>query len=184
MTKTSNRELQPVSPNDLGEIGPKMRRLNDRQRLFVRHLVVSERRAGRQVDAARKAGYGTPTSKDHTLRQIAYRLMQDQKVVEAVAEESQKFLRAIVPEAVAALRRLINDPKHREHGRAVLAVVDRFDPIETRHVVDVHKRTQVTVVSTSEALKKINELAARAGLVPSRLPPLLEHEGRAPNDDR
>jgi phage terminase small subunit len=157
---------------------------SDRQRLFVRNLVVSERRIGRQLDAARKAGYGTSASNDHTLRQIAYRLMQDQRIVEAVTEESQKFLRAIVPEAVAALRRLINNPRHRDHGRAVLAVVDRFDPVQTRHVVDVTKRTEVTVVSTSEALKKINELAAKAGLVPERLPPLLEHEGGASNDDR
>jgi hypothetical protein len=109
--------------------------------------------------------------------------MQDQRIVEAVAEESQKFLRAIVPEAVAALRRLVNDPKHRDHGRAVLAMIDRIDPVETRHVVDVHRRTEIAVVTTDEVLKKINELATKAGLAPERLPPLIEHQG-APNDDR
>jgi phage terminase small subunit len=155
----------------------------DRQRMFVRHLVASERRIGRQLDAARKAGYGTPTSNSHTLRQIAYRLLQDRRVAEAVAEESRLFLQAIVPEAVAALRHLINSPQHRDHGRAVLAVIDRLDPVETRHVVDINRRTEIAVVTTAEVLKKINELATKAGLAPERLPPLIEHQG-APNDDR
>ncbi len=39
--------------------------------------------------------------------------------------------------------RLVRDPKHREHGRALSMVFDRVDPAQTHHMVDVQHHIQL-----------------------------------------
>jgi phage terminase small subunit len=175
-TKVCNRhELEPLSPEDLGELGPKMRALRSQmQRRFVRFLVLCDKRTGRQTWAARQAGYGKNSS-DATVSQMAYALMQSDAIVEAIAEENAKLVRAAAPEAAAALLRIIRNPKHRDHVRAIAMVLDRADPLQTTHHVKVEKRSiEMVVHATAEVLERIHKLAAGAGLDPAKLPPLLD----------
>ena len=79
----------------------------------------------------------------------------DPKILAAIAEESRKVIRVGHPEAVAALFSVIRDPQHRNHTRAVAAVIDRCDPIETKHSIDVTHRT---IDPDREALEELKAL--------------------------
>ena len=104
---------------DLGQPGPAMRALpNDRWRLFVETYLWetftngNKNNYGAQAAAARKAGFGTPRSKPITLAHIGWRLLKDDRMVAAVAEESRKLLRAGAPQAVKAVHDGILNPNH------------------------------------------------------------------------
>src|SRR5262249_16013354 len=81
---------------------------------------------------------------------------------------SRKYTRAAAPEAVNALMNMVRDPDHRDHARAVAMLLDRADPIETRHNMQViHK----VVDADQEAIEELR--AARAlGASRRKLPEL------------
>jgi hypothetical protein len=91
---------------------------------------------------------------------IAWRLMQDDRVIAAIAEESRKMLRAGAPEAVKALQNMIRDPKHRDHARAVAMALDRCDPITTKHLIDVTHRHLTLDDEAVEALRTMRAMKA------------------------
>lgn len=167
------------------EFGPKMRALSrERQRLFVVALYDEEapdKGDGLQIYAARKAGYGNAegTSTNAALGVIAARLLADDRVQAAIAEYSRGQVRAVSPEAVRAVRNLVRDPKARDHMKAVSAILDRVDPIETKHVVAVEDHRPPTPEAIDAVLKRIDELMRRVGLP---LPPLII-EGEIARDE-
>jgi hypothetical protein len=109
---------------------------------------------GSLARSARAAGFGKKSSASVVAR-IAYRMSRDPRVIEAIAEESKKLVRVVYPEAANAMINLVRDPKHRDHGRAVMALVDRLAPTESRHSVEVvHK----VVDETAEALEELRAL--------------------------
>jgi hypothetical protein len=117
---------------DMGQPGPAMRNLpNDRWRLFVETFLWetftngNKNNFGAQAAAARKAGFGTPRSKPITLAHIGWRLLRDDRVVAAVAEEARKLLRAGAPEAVKAVHDGIRNPNHPAHAKFVSMLLDR-----------------------------------------------------------
>jgi hypothetical protein len=59
---------------------------------------------------------------------------------ESVAEESKKFFRAAIPEAVQAARDIIADPAHKDRARVAMALIDRVDPVITHHNIGVTHR--------------------------------------------
>jgi phage terminase small subunit len=143
---------------DWGELGPCMRALpNDRWRSFVEHLVMSAGEHGAQAAAARKAGFGTARSRPLTIARIASRLARDERVLAAIAEESRKVLRLGAPAAARALIKLVEDPTHRDHGRAVMSLVDRIDPVTTKHDLNVTHRV---VDSDEEAIEELRAVRA------------------------
>ena len=155
--------------------GPAMRALSsDRHRAFVQFYVLGtvqnthKDNYGSQAAAARAAGFGRPTSKPITLAHIAWRLMQDERIQTAVAEESRKLLRAGAPEAVRAVLAGIADPKSKDHARFCAMVLDRTDPVETTHHVSVEKKTPDILIVTDQVLQRIEVLALKAGLDPVR----------------
>src|SRR5262249_33552079 len=97
--------------------------------------------------------------KPETLTQIACRLMRDERMQAAVAEESRKLLRGSAPDAVKALLAMIHDPNHRGHARAVSDVLARTDPVMgMQHVTAT--RTADPVL-TKAALARIEELTKK-----------------------
>jgi hypothetical protein len=141
---------------DWGELGPCMRALpNDRWRSFVEHLVLSAGEHGAQAAAARKAGFGTARSRPLTIARIASRLARDERVLAAIAEESRKVLRLGAPAAARAILSLVNDPTHKDHARAVMALVDRIDPATTTHNLNV---THKIVDPDEEAVEELRAL--------------------------
>jgi hypothetical protein len=121
-----------------GELGPAMSKLNERQRNFVRAYVESPGH-GALTRAYIAAGY---TCNDRiTAGKAAHLLSRDEKVIAAIAEESRKIIRVHHPEAARALIGVIRDPTHKDHGRALGMILDRVDPIESKHHIDVVHRT-------------------------------------------
>jgi len=120
--------------------------------------------------AAREAGFGNAdgTSTNKVMSVIANRLMHDKDVLAAIAEYSRGAVRAISPEAVRAVRALIRNDKHRDHMRAVAAVLDRVDPPEIKQTVAIEDHRQPTPEMTQKVLDRIDELMQRAGLPPPR----------------
>jgi hypothetical protein len=94
-------------------MGPAMRALPyARWRSFVEHyLLLPPSRVGvfsNQAEAARRAGFGTQRSSVHTMARIGYRLVQDERVQAAIAEEARKMLRGGGFEAVKQLLSIVS----------------------------------------------------------------------------
>jgi hypothetical protein len=148
--------------DDWGELGAAMRALpNDRWRAFAEFYVLDtitnshKNNYGPQARAARKAGFGGPNTKPRALALMGWRLMRDDRMMAAVAEESRKLLRSGHPEAVKAVLNGIRNPEHKDHARFVAMSLDRADPIESRQFVEVvHK----TVDPDGEALEELRAL--------------------------
>jgi hypothetical protein len=156
-----------VRKEDIGELGPAMRALpNDRWRAFVSFYVFGtitnsrKNNFGVQAESARKAGFGGPKTKPSAMAHIAWRIMSDDRMIAAIAEESRKLLRSGAPEAVKAARNGVHDPTHKDHARFVAMVLDRTDPLESHQTIDViHKhidRDQEEI----EELRAARELGA------------------------
>jgi len=66
---------------------------------------------------------------------------------------------------VRAVKNLIRDKKHKDHARAVAMVLDRIDPVETSHIVNVGDVRPPSIEATQKVLDRIEKLARRAGLI-------------------
>jgi hypothetical protein len=158
------------------EWGPAMLALpNDRQRSFVIALFMAPKKRGASIYAAQVAGYGTEKSSRKSFGVMAARLMADERVQAAISEESRKRLRGLAPSAVAAIERLVNDPDHRDHGRALDMVLSRSDPPTSVHNVHVTD-DRTTPRALDEVLKRIDELASKVGVSTSPAPKVIEGE--------
>src|ERR1700694_6043360 len=133
--KGQRRELAPLEPVDAKD-GPAMLALpTDRHRAFVRALDTVRPGPGPRVKAAKLAGFGCPTSSPQSMATIASRLSHDERVLAAIAEEDQKYIRSSAPRAIGALSRLIETPSHKDHARGIAMVLDRTNPVEMLHKV-------------------------------------------------
>jgi hypothetical protein len=163
------RELAPLEPVDAKD-GPAMLALpTDRHRAFVRALYVVRPGHGARVKAAKLAGFGSPTSTPQSMATIASRLSHDERVLTAIAEEDQKYIRSSAPRAIGALSRLIENPRHKDHARGIAMVLDRTMPLETIHNVKVEHEASSSMRATAEVFERIMQLAARA-----RVPPMID----------
>jgi hypothetical protein len=141
-----------------GELGPAMRALpNNRWRAFVEFLLLEPPGHGAQTNAARRAGFGNARTKPITMAKIASRLMRDDRVVAAIAEEARKLLRGGAPDAVKALLNLVRNPEAKDHARGIAMVLSRTDPEVQQH--DLHVTHRV-IDPDQEALEELR--AARA----------------------
>jgi hypothetical protein len=155
------RELAPLEPVDAQD-GPAMKALpTDRHRAFVRALYTVRPGHGARVKAAKLAGFGTPQSTPQTMATIASRLSHDDRVLAAIAEEDQKYIRSSAPRAIGALSRLIENPGHKDHARGIAMVLDRTMPLETVHNVKVEHDTTLNFKETAQIMERIAELAAK-----------------------
>lgn len=159
---------QTTPDDELPPLTPEMAALaTERQRAFVRALFEAPaRKRGKIVWAARAAGFGNEagTSTNKALSVIAARLLGDDRIQRAIQSEAHRRMRAIPPAAVTALERLVDDPKHRDHARAIDMVLSRSDPIETRHSVHVEHEHRISPEDVEKTRARIAELAKQAGL--------------------
>jgi len=156
--------------------GPRMAALdNDRHRRFVLYLFQGpDHGKGLSTWAAKMAGFGTGKSTDKVMTAIAWRLMQNDKILAAIAEEMPKQVRALGPEAVAANRRLIRDPKHRDHARSIAMVLDREIPARTALDVRIEHTHRASPEQIAGVYARIAELTAHLGVPPAPEPQLIE----------
>lgn len=148
-----------AKPETWGELGPAMKALNERQRAFVRFFVTEKPGYAALTRAYRKAGYGK-NSKAATLSKDAHHMSRDERIIAAIAEESRKVIRVAHPEAAAALLNMIRDPAHRDHARAVMGLLDRVDPVQTKHSIDVTHRTIDPDQEALEEMRAARKLGA------------------------
>jgi hypothetical protein len=142
-----------------GELGPAMRGLpNNRWRAYVEFYLLetytnsNKDNYGAQAAAARQAGFGTAKTTPRSMAHIAWRLMRDERMIAAVAEETRKYVRALAPEAAKAVQNGVRDPSHKDHARFVAMTLDRADPIESRQQIEV---THKIVDPDQEALEEL-----------------------------
>ena len=170
--KGKRRELAPLEPVDAQD-GPAMKALpTDRHRAFVRALYTVRPGFGARVKAAKLAGFGCQHSTPQTMATIASRLSHDERVLAAIAEEDQKFIRSSASRAIGALSRLIENPNAKDHVRGIAMILDRTMPVET--IVKMQHDATPALRATAEVLARIADLAARAGVDLSKLPPMID----------
>jgi hypothetical protein len=166
------RELAPLEPVDAQD-GPAMLALpTDRHRAFVRALYSVRPGHGARVKAAKLAGFGCQHSTAQTMATIASRLSHDERILAAIAEEDQKFIRSSASRAIGALSRLIENPNAKDHVRGIAMILDRTMPVET--IVKMQHDATPALRATAEVLARIADLAARAGVDLSKLPPMID----------
>jgi hypothetical protein len=112
---------------------------------------------GAAVRAFRACGLGKGSSSLHQARE-AYKMLHDDRMTAAVAEESKKFFRAAIPEAVQAARDIIADPAHKDRARVAMALIDRVDPVITQHNIGVTHRIVDPDQEALEELKALRQL--------------------------
>jgi hypothetical protein len=145
----------PKHAIDWGQLGPEMRALpNDAWRTFCHELVTGPGGHGKYAAAARAAGLGKDSTPAN-LAKLAWKLAHDDRMISAIAAEARKYLRGAHPEAVNALHNMVRDSGHRDHGRAVLALLDRVDPIISKQNIEVTHRV---VNPDEEALEELRAL--------------------------
>jgi len=149
--------------DDWGQLGPAMRALpNNRWRAFVEFYLletfanVNKNNYGALANAARKAGFSG------NARHIGWRMIRDDRIIAAVAEESRKIVRAGAPEAAKALLDLVRDPDHPGHTRAIAMVMARTDP-EVQHT-----DLQITHKVVDRDVEALEELTAARALGATR----------------
>jgi phage terminase small subunit len=144
--------------DDWPQLGQAMNALpNNKWRNFVEFYILEGPGHGSQTNAARRAGFGKPTTKPLYMARIASRLMADPRMQAAIAEEARKIVRGGAPEAAKALLNLIRNPEHRDHGRAIAMLLARTDPETVRHDVSV---THVVIDEDEEARQELAALRA------------------------
>jgi hypothetical protein len=132
---------------------------NDQWRIFCHELVTGPPGHGRYARAARAAGLGkgsTPTN----LAKLAWKIAHDERMIAAVSAESKKYLRGAHPEAVAALLNMVRDDGHRDHGKAVLSLLDRTDPIVSKQNIEVTHRHIDPDQEALEELRALRQIGA------------------------
>jgi hypothetical protein len=153
------------------EFGPAMRALpNDKWRNFVCALYEAPMKRGRVLWAARTAGIGKENSSNKSVGVMAARMLHDDRVQAAIAEESQRRLRAMPPEAIVALEAIIRDPAHKDHARGIAMVLDRTDPLQTTHTVKIEDTRPPSLEATQQVLDRIEKLMRGFGLIKPAAP--------------
>ena len=153
--QAKGKRRDPVAAKDWGELSAELKALpNDAWRTFALELVTGPPGHGRYARAARAAGLGKDSTPAN-LAKLAWKIAHDDRMILAVAAESRKYLRAGHPEAVNALLKLIRNEKSRDHGRAVMSLLDRVDPVVSKQNIEVVHRH---VDPDQEALEELRAL--------------------------
>jgi len=125
------REL--IDPNqDISVYGPAMQALTVMQRDFV--IAYCEHPTYSATQVARIAGYS-----DHLegAKVRAHELMHNEKVLAAINEMTSKRMRGLQINAISAIADIINNPLHKDHLKATIAILDRTG----HHALSEHKVT-------------------------------------------
>jgi phage terminase small subunit len=133
-----------------------MRACSPKERGFVDALMTLEPAHNSFAQAARRAGYGTPTSTPLVMTQIGSRLSKRPHVAAAIASEAKRHLRTLGPKAVSGLQAVMNDPNHRDFLKAIRTVLDRSDPavqvVDVKHTHEDHDALAIEQLKTLRAL--------------------------------
>ncbi len=105
---------------------------NDRYRQFALHYTANRNGAA----AARAAGFGTPESTSETFARIAYRLLCDDRIVEAIGALAKRQVRSLAPLAVQAIKETLETSFHKDRLRGAEMVLTRTDNVTQKVAVE------------------------------------------------
>ena len=129
-------------PIDLRSLGPKMRALpNDKWRAAaVARFMVKGGNHGKNTAACRVAGFGN--AEGAGLKQTAYKIFHDPRMLEALHELGEQYLKHGVPDAIAAVFEVMDNKRSRGADRlkAAQIFIDRAHPVESLHRVTVEHK--------------------------------------------
>jgi phage terminase small subunit len=113
--------------------------------------------------AARKAGYGNQGSTANVYASIADRELNKDVVIAYIAELAKRKIRSLVPAAVNAVREIIDDRAHKDRLKASMAAIERVDPVETKHNIEVthvvnHDQDAIAVLRHLKAIGAPREM--------------------------
>ena len=139
----TQNEIVKIEDDDAPDYGPLMMALpNDRERNYIVGVLQGLTGAA----AAKAAGFGNSegTTSAESYARIAHRLNSRQRIAAAMQEQIAATIKSLGPAAVNAARQLLTNTTHKDHGRAVFAVIDKILPTETRsNVVVTHKTEDI-----------------------------------------
>lgn len=145
-------------PEPNRQLGPKMNALVPKRRAFVQALMNQGTRNATQAAAA--AGY--PQTSNGSLRVMAYELMHDERVQEAIQEEAKRRICAMLPLAIETVAGIMENPQ--EGGavrlKAATTVMDRSGV----HAVSERIVTEAPLERDPDQVKRIMALAQVLGL--------------------
>jgi len=145
----------PIDDPPLEDLGPAMLGLTPMQRRFVIGWIKNMGLNAARI--ARAAGY------EHAGAAVrAHNLLRNSKVIEALREEAERRLDSLAVLALLRLGNVVDNPKHRDHLKAVDSVLDRSGyGRQTQHRVRVeHTDTR----STAELLALVERYQASRAL--------------------
>ena len=143
---------------DWGKYGPAMRALSEQHRRFALALAtdpetMTGRTYGAHTRAARAAGYKELNAA--TIGKMAYQLAHDDRIKLAVQELARTRVELAAPLVAEKYIALLQNEDARDHGRAVMAGIERLVPITTTQKIDVTHRV---IDPDQEALEELRAL--------------------------
>jgi hypothetical protein len=170
-TKRTQTKLGPPRvPIDLRSLGPAMRNLpSDRWRAaaVARFMVPVGGHWSGNAAACRAAGFAS--TKPDSMKATAYKVFHDKRMLEALHELGEQFLRQGVPDA------LMSDKKHKDRLKAAQVVINYAHPVQTAHHVTVEHVDDRRMVDF--ALKLATELGIEAQKLIGRIDGQLIEQG-------
>ena len=110
----------------------------------VARFVVKGGKRGRNTAAVRVAGFGNAegTTTPNSMKNIAFRIFHDPRMLEALHELGEQFLKHGVPDAINAVYEIMDDKRSRGADRlkAAQIFIDRAHPVESLHRVTVEHK--------------------------------------------
>lgn len=147
-----------LNPRDLG---PAMLACTERQRRFV--ICMLEMPNVDHTKAARAAGFADKD--DSGIRATAWRLAHSERVQAAIQEEARKRINSMAIVAASRLGEMLENPGHKDHYKAVTAVLNRTGLHEKTESVSTVRHE----VADEAAIEKIERLARALNLDASAL---------------
>lgn len=147
---------------DLGEFGPAMRALSEKQRAYVQAMAADP--FGNPSRWAKAAGYADCGA---NTRVKGHLCAHDPKIQAAIFEYGQSMLGTMGPLlAAAGMIRIARNPKHKQHFKALEAIANRVGLHETtEHVVNVNHSDRTGAAMA----ERITQLAGVLGIDPGQL---------------
>jgi len=119
-------------PINLAKMGPAMAALpNDLWRAAAVARYEVQPGKGAQAKAYRAAGLGGSSAPAEVAR-MAYAMFHDPRMLAAMHELEEAYLKQGVPDAIAAVLEIIEDPTHKDRARMALALIERQHPTEQK----------------------------------------------------
>ena len=161
MSDSESRSLTIQIPSD-DELGPHMRRLNERQKKYVIAYLMNPSSTG-HTQAAIDAGYGN--GKYEHAKQQAWLLSHNPKVLAALKEEADRRMKFGIIIAASRLIEIVEDKSHKDNFKAVVETLNRGGLIvETQHrVITENDDSLLSVV------ERVKKQALALGLDPVQL---------------